>query len=270
VGAACQWPSRRAPHPDWLPGAALLSRRTIKTPVSDRPTGPVSSRLCPKPPHPAVRARPSAAPLLAPPHKHLCLLRTSMSPTPPAAIRYRSRLPSPFRQRRCCPEHRTAAPRRHPHPPGPRWLDPSSEPPDGGLPCRGLPRPPHGPSSSLRTSPSRSSLRPSWPPPRPGSAPTSSRLSLRSRHASSAPAPASHPTTLILSPSRSRASLLVCRHCASHAIAPRAPFAAALVGPTSPLSGAFILESSRAKNHPRASALLPLPPLPPRRGPHHR
>jgi hypothetical protein len=32
----------------------------------------------------------------------------------------RSRPPSPFRQRRRCPEHRAAAPRRHPHPPGPR------------------------------------------------------------------------------------------------------------------------------------------------------
>jgi hypothetical protein len=128
--------------------------------------------------------------------------------------------------------------------------------------------PPRDLSSSLRTSPSRSSLRPSRPPPRPGSAPASSRLSPRSRHASSALAPASHPTTLILSPSRSRASLLLCRHYASHAIVPRAPFAAALVRPASPLSGAFILESSRAKKHPRASTLLPLPPLPPRRGPH--
>jgi hypothetical protein len=107
-------------------------------------------------------------------------------------------------------------------------------------------------------------------PPRLGSVPASSRLSPRSRHASSAPAPASHPTTLILSPSRSRASLLLCRHCASHAIAPHAPFATALMRPASPLSGAFILESSRAKKHPRASALLPLPPLPPRRGPHRR
>jgi hypothetical protein len=116
----------------------------------------------------------------------------------------------------------------------------------------------------------RSSLCPSWPPPRPGSPPASSRLSLRSRHASSAPAPASHPTTLILSPSRSLSTLLLCRHCTSHAIAPRAPFAAALVRPASPLSGAFILESRRAKKHPRASALLPLPPLPPRRGPHRQ
>jgi hypothetical protein len=81
-------------------------------------------------------------PLLAPPHEHLYLLRASTSPTALAAVRYRSRPPSPFRQRRCCPEHRAAAPRRHPHPPGPRRLDPSSEPPGGGLLCRGLPRPP--------------------------------------------------------------------------------------------------------------------------------
>jgi hypothetical protein len=44
------------------------------------PTGPVSARLCPKPPRPAVRARPSAAPLPAPPHAHLRLLRASSSP----------------------------------------------------------------------------------------------------------------------------------------------------------------------------------------------
>jgi hypothetical protein len=55
--------------------------------------------------------------------------------------------------------------------------------------------PPCGPSSSLRTSPSRSSLRPSRPPPRPSSPPASPRLSPRSCHASSAQAPASRPTT---------------------------------------------------------------------------
>jgi hypothetical protein len=76
-----------------------------------------------------------------------------------------------------------------------RLRSPLLAPPGGGLPCRGLPHLPRGLSSSLRTSPSRSSLRPSRPPPRPGSPPALSRLSPRSRHASSAPAPASHPTT---------------------------------------------------------------------------
>jgi hypothetical protein len=217
---------------------------------------------------PGLAARGGTA--VAPRHKDAPCLTGRPAPCPHASVR--SRPPSPFRQRRCCPEHRAVAPRRHPHPPGPRRLDPSSEPPGGGLPCHGLPHPPR--RLAARPPPSGPRLpAPHCAPrgsPRLGSVSASSRLSPRSRHASSAPAPASHPTTLILSPSRSRASLPLCRHCASHAIAPHAPFATALMRPASPLSGAFILESSRAKKHPRASALLPLPPLPPRRGPHRR
>jgi hypothetical protein len=66
VGAACQWPSRHAPHPDWLPGAALLSHRAIKAPRV-RPA-PVRARLCSKPPrrccprHRAAAAPPSPMP----------------------------------------------------------------------------------------------------------------------------------------------------------------------------------------------------------------
>jgi hypothetical protein len=74
VGPACQWPSRHAPHPDWLPGAALPPCRAIKAPCPSRrrmrpvpasaapvsgaaprcPTGP-----CPKP-APPPRGRPPA------------------------------------------------------------------------------------------------------------------------------------------------------------------------------------------------------------------
>jgi hypothetical protein len=60
MGAACQWPSRHAPHPDWLPGAALLSRRAIRVPRV-RPA-PVRARLCPKPPRRRCPEHRAAAP----------------------------------------------------------------------------------------------------------------------------------------------------------------------------------------------------------------
>jgi hypothetical protein len=66
VGAACQWPSRHAPHPDWLPGAALLSCRAIKAPrvrPADRPRSEAATPLLSGAPrrsphrHPQCRAR---------------------------------------------------------------------------------------------------------------------------------------------------------------------------------------------------------------------
>jgi hypothetical protein len=244
--------------------------------VSDRPTGPCPTGQPAPCPHASVRSRhaPLSARVRAQCHCPRRRMSTSASSAPPH--RRHRRLPSATEADRPLHSDSDVAV-RSPAPPSPsaraaparpelratrRW-PPMPRPPSPASP-------PRGPSSSHRTSPSRSSLCPSRPPPRPGSAPASSRLSPRSRHVSSTPAPASHPRTLILSPLRSRASLLLCCHCASHAIAPRAPFAAALVRPASPLSGAFILESSRAKKHPRASALLPLPPLPPKRGPHRQ
>jgi hypothetical protein len=95
------------------------------------PTGPVSACLCPKPPRPAVRARPSAAPLPALPHVHLRLLHASLSPAtadcsrrctrtsassvpprhqpPPTAVRYRGR-------RRTRTSASSVPPRRQPPP----------------------------------------------------------------------------------------------------------------------------------------------------------
>jgi hypothetical protein len=86
VSPACQWPSRHAPHPDWLPGAALLSRHAIKAPrvltplpVSDRPRSErasVRSRHAaavrstapqPAPPSPMPRAGHSTSPSRHPP-----------------------------------------------------------------------------------------------------------------------------------------------------------------------------------------------------------
>jgi hypothetical protein len=117
-------PPRAAPGLAAQAGTAVAPRHK----GAPCPTGPVSARLCPKPPRPAVRARPSAASLPAPPHVLLRLLHASPSP---AAASCRP-LPSPTALSIPTMPLLSGAPRRsprrHPHPSGPRRLDPSSEP----------------------------------------------------------------------------------------------------------------------------------------------
>jgi hypothetical protein len=130
-------------------------------------------------------------------------------------------LPPPARRPHPCPGPRHTAPRRRvilPPPALPARSHPCGRPrraPPLSSPLLSSPHPAVSayaaaslvrlaPTSSLRTSPSRSSSRPSRPPPRPGSPPASSRPSPRSRRASSVPPSASRRTT---TPSSRRAGL---------------------------------------------------------------